>query len=72
MERLLLILLTEGRVSRPVFCDKEGMAIGSGDINKGFVTEAVKLKVERPDLVVCEDEVIWESYNIGRFCQRGS
>ena len=72
LERLLLILLTEGKVSGPVFCDKEGMVIGSGDMNKGFVTEVVKVKVERPDVVVCEDGVIWEAYNIGRCCWRDS
>ena len=61
MERLLLILLIEERVIGSVFCDEEQMVIVSGEITKGFVTEVVKIKIERPDLVVCEDEIIWES-----------
>ena len=41
-------------------------------MNKVFVTEILKVKEERPNLVVCKDEVIWESYNIGRTYLRGS
>ena len=68
MYRLLLVLLTEVRVSEPVSGDKEGTGIASGKMNKVFVTDFLKVKKERTDLEVCKDEVIWESYNIRRFC----
>ena len=41
-------------------------------MNKMFCLEKVKVKEVRLDLVMCSSDEMWEAYNIGRSCRRGS
>ena len=72
VEILLYVLLLEGRTSGPVFCDEDGVLVSSVAMNKKIILEIIEVKREREDLVLCDMDNIWEVYNIGRSCWRGS
>ena len=64
---LLFQLLIERKSSGPVFCNINGDKIPPAVMNK-----TLKVKQQRPDLVVCDEDNIWEPYSIGSSCRRGS
>ena len=72
VEILLVILLTEGRTNGPVFADAGGQLISSADMNDGFTREIIKVRRMRLGLVTCDDEEVWELYNIVQPSRRGS
>jgi len=53
VEHLLSILLTEERTDGAVFCNRDGTLISSGAMSRNFILEILKVKVVRPDLVLC-------------------
>ena len=71
VERLVRILVNEGKRDGPAMCDADGYLIDSGMINREFREQLAIVQTNRPDLIKVSLDV-FELYNIRRSLRRGS
>ena len=71
VERLVRMLVKEGKTDGPAICDKEGFLMESMTINKEFREQLAIVQSSRPDLIKPSIDV-FTLYNIRRSLRRGS
>ena len=60
----MTILLWEGKISGPAFCDEAGELVESGAMHKLFIKDLTKVNKEQEDPLLCDSDQVWELYTI--------